>query len=143
MTRARAGLFALGSPVALGLHDAGHPSPLTHASGCPVRPFEYVGLYRPSSCGGSRGALYRRLPTAGLRAGLFPPWIYTATLQASRFTRDAGYEFLATPPTNFPGAGWGVVIDFSRLGMQWGLLTLICAGLFVSIRKSPDRRSHE
>lgn len=62
-------------------------------------------------------------------AGVCPPWIYTVDGQSIHSQRPAGYALVMAPPApEQSGAAFGVKLDFSRLAVQWLVLTALTGG---------------
>jgi len=55
--------------------------------------------------------------------GMFPPWTYAFTNQYADSKRPAGYSFILTPPPpRIDVPVHGVVLDVSRLFVQWSIV---------------------
>ena len=69
----------------------------------------------------------RMLAIAALSAivllGVFPPWTHTFKYQSADSKRPAGYAFILTPPPSKVDAPvHGVVLDVTRLLVQWTIV---------------------
>ena len=67
---------------------------------------------------------------------LFPPWAYTyQTTGISEVRKPAGYGFLFVPPSP-EGSHYakGIVLDWSRLTAQIGLIGLLTGGAWFAFR---------
>ena len=72
--------------------------------------------------------------------GIFPPWRYTfaALDRGGGMSKPAGYGFIFDPPTplqDFPP--FGIVLDGSRLMVQWLMVAAFTTALIVTLRKKP------
>lgn len=77
--------------------------------------------------------------------GIYPPWKMTFSVSQSdgsmKTVRPFGYAPLWQPPSQ-PGekewAYWGRSIDYNRLGLQWGLVALVTAGLMYTLPRRSE-----
>lgn len=74
---------------------------------------------------------------------LFPPWAYTyQTTGISQVRKPAGYGFLFVPPSpKAPSHNYyGIVLDWSRLTAQIGLIALLTGGAWFAFRHADQLR---
>jgi magnesium-transporting ATPase (P-type) len=72
--------------------------------------------------------------------GLLPPWALTFSDESAQLVkRPAGYAFIATPP-RASYYNRGVVLDVSRLSVQW-IVVLFATGLGVFLSGRSNRNN--
>lgn len=74
--------------------------------------------------------------------GLFPPWTATYNYKSQHSQHPRGYAFIATPPhfTLYPIGSSGIVLDISRLSLQW-IVVLLATGLGVFLSGRSNRNN--
>ena len=68
--------------------------------------------------------------------GLFPPWRATIRHDGSYRSRPCGYSFILISPGSASGFE-SVQIDFSRLILQWLVVTAVFGAIFFWVPDSP------
>jgi len=72
---------------------------------------------------------------------LFPPWRYTVATAGLFSERPGPYCFFFTPPPPIKAPypimqpGYGVHLDLTRLGAQWLIIVLVCAGAVLALKE--------
>jgi hypothetical protein len=70
---------------------------------------------------------------------LFPPWAEIVNLEGRRIERPAGYTSIFEPPQpTSESEAWrrwtSMRIDFSRLLIQWVIVTVVTGGAIITLR---------
>lgn len=72
-----------------------------------------------------------------LAMGLFPPWLNTVSFQGTIAKKPAGFSFLFHPPDIISDDEfYGVILDSTRLLVQWFLVILVAGGLILIFKES-------